>query len=80
MTTPDALRFLETVLAMPAQSLAGNERLRDLESWDSLSTLVVIAAADKDLGVPLPGSRVARCETVADLCALLTQAVAARAA
>ena len=80
MTTQSALRFLESALGLPASTLAGTERLRDLETWDSLSTLVLIAAADKELGVPLPGSRVARCETVAEVCALLTQAVAARAA
>jgi acyl carrier protein len=71
MTKQDALRFLEEALALPPHTLAGGEKLRDLEAWDSLSTMVFIAAADKKLGLPLPGNRVVRCQTVDDLISLL---------
>ncbi len=80
MTRPDALRLLEETLEMPAHSLIGGELLRDLQNWDSLSTLAFIALADKHLGRPLPGSRVARCRTVDELLGLLGVADVHRAA
>ena len=61
-------------------SLTGGETLRDLENWDSLSTMTFIAMADKELGLPLPGNRVARCQTVDDLLELLGAASTNRAA
>jgi acyl carrier protein len=74
ITKHDALRLIEEMLDMRAGILTGSERLKDLEAWDSLSTLVFIAAVDKRFGVPLPGHRVAQCQTVDDLCGLLTDA------
>jgi len=60
--------------------LTGGEKLRDLEGWDSLSTMAVIARVDKELGLPLPGNRVARCQTIAELLDLLADASVNRAA
>ncbi len=80
MTRQDALRLLEKTLEMGSYSLTGGETLRDLENWDSLSTMTFIAMADKELGLPLPGNRVARCQTVDDLLELLGAASTNRAA
>jgi acyl carrier protein len=80
MTAPDALHLLEETLELRPNTLSGTERLADLEAWDSLSALTLIAAVDKKLGLPLPGARVARCRTVAELCDVLTDAAARRAA
>ena len=60
-------------------TLTGAERLGDLEAWDSLSTVVFIATVDKKFNVPLAGSRVSRCTTVADLCTLLEEAMVGHA-
>jgi acyl carrier protein len=71
MTRQDALRLLEETLDMAPYTLTGDEALRDLKNWDSLSTLAFIAVVDKRLGRPIPGKLVARCRTVAELLALL---------
>jgi acyl carrier protein len=76
----EALRLLEEMLDLRPQSLAGDERLRDLEAWDSLSTLMFIGLVDRKFGVPLPGNRVAQCQTVDELCSLLGEAARDRAA
>jgi acyl carrier protein len=71
MTRQDALRLLEETLGMPPHTLVGDEKLADLDAWDSLSTMTFIAMVDKRLGLPLPGNRVARCRSVAELIGLL---------
>lgn len=80
MTRQDALRLLEQTLDMGPHTLTGRENLRDLEGWDSLSTLAIIAMVDKELGRPLPGSRVAQCQTVDQLLELMGFTSANRAA
>ena len=80
MTVHDGLRFLEQMLDLAPHTLTGAERLKDVETWDSLSTMLFIASVDKQFGVPLAGNRVIRCQTVAELCALLEEVVVARAA
>jgi acyl carrier protein len=74
------LRTLEEMLDFPSEALSGGERLADLEAWDSLSTVVFIAQVDKQFGVPLAGGRVAKCQTVNDLIALVLEAAKGRAA
>jgi acyl carrier protein len=80
MTRQDALRVLEETLELKPHTLAGQEKLADLELWDSLSTMTFIAMADKKFGLPLPGNRVVRCQTVDDLIDLLQPALSDRAA
>jgi acyl carrier protein len=79
-TKQAALRLLEEMLDLGPQTLTGSERLADLEAWDSLSVVVFIAQVDKQLGVPLPGGRVAKSQTVDELCRLVMEAAAAKAA
>lgn len=71
MNKNELLRFLEETLALKAGLLTGHEKLRDLGVWDSMSTLTFIANVDKKYGVPLQGSRVARCQTVDELLRLI---------
>jgi acyl carrier protein len=80
MTKQDGLRLLEETLGLQPHTLAGNEKLRDLELWDSLSTMSFIAMVDKKFGLPLPGNRVVRCKTVDELIGLLGPDVGDRAA
>jgi acyl carrier protein len=80
MTRQDALELLEEALGVPAHTLKGDERLKDIEYWDSLSTMQFIALVDTKLGIPLPGNRVARCRTVDELIGLLGASVTDRAA
>jgi acyl carrier protein len=71
MTRQDGLRLLEETLGLQPHTIKGGEKLRDLELWDSMSTMAFIAMADKKFGLPLPGNRVARCQTVDELLDLL---------
>jgi acyl carrier protein len=80
MTRHDALRLLEETLEMKPNTLLGPECLRDLELWDSLSTMTFIAMVDKRFGLPLPGSRVVRCQTVNELIDLIKPHFSQRAA
>jgi acyl carrier protein len=80
MTRDRALRLLEETLDLAPHSLTGVEKLADLQAWDSLSTLAFIAMVDQELGLPLPGDRVVRCQTVDDLLILMTQSVPVQAA
>jgi acyl carrier protein len=80
MTRHEALQLLEQTLEMEPRTLVGNERLRDLPGWDSMSTLAFISLVDKKARTPLSGARVARCKTVAELLELLGIPPAERAA
>jgi hypothetical protein len=80
MTSQDALRLLEQTLGVAPHALSGTEALRDVEAWDSLSTMLFIAMADKHFGLRLPGGRVAACRTVGELLGLLAPALSDRAA
>jgi acyl carrier protein len=80
MTRQDGLRLLEETLELPPQTLTGVETLRELAGWDSLATVMFIAMADKKLGLPLPGDRVSRCQSVDELLAVLGAPPSDRAA
>ena len=80
MTKQDALRMLEETLGMGPNTMTGGEALRDVLGWDSLSALAFITAVDKEIGLPLRGNQVARCQTVGALLELLGIASAGRAA
>ena len=80
MSNRDPLRFLENMLELAPFTLTGGEALRDLQAWDSLGTMLFIATVDREFGVPLPGNRVIRCQTVDDLCRLIDDAASIRTA
>jgi acyl carrier protein len=80
MTRQDALRMLEETVGAEPNTLTGGEALRDILGWDSLSALAFITVVDKEVGLPLRGSQVARCQTVEGLLELLGVAPASRAA
>ena len=71
MTSAPLVRLLEETIGAATSSLTGAEKLRDIHAWDSMSTLLFIAMADKRFGLCLPASQVLRCQTVAELLALL---------
>ena len=71
MTKSDFLRALENTLELQPNSIAGNELLRDLEWWDSMSALTFMAVADQELQASISGGQLAGCKTVADLLGLL---------
>jgi len=62
---------LEDVLKAPAGSIVETTRLKDLENWDSIGLLSVIAIVDENYRVTLDAGALFRCETVSDLVKLV---------
>lgn len=50
-----------------ASAINAKTKFRDLEEWDSLSTLGLIALADEEYGVELAAADIKNAETVEDL-------------
>jgi acyl carrier protein len=48
-------------------SLTPSTRFRDVDGWDSMTTLLVIAMADEEYGVRLTGDDIRNSSTVEDL-------------
>ena len=71
MDTAEFLARIEHALDVPAQTLRPNDRLADVEKWDSIGVLMVIAAIDKHYGVVLSGEGLLECQTLADLARLV---------
>jgi acyl carrier protein len=71
MTKQEFLTELEDVLEADAGSITGNEALTDLEGWDSLAVMAIIAMANEKFDVILSASKLAKAKNVGDLIALL---------
>lgn len=67
---------LEEVLEMSRGSLREDVEVRNLEHWDSLKFLEVIALADEQLSVQLDADRLAKCVTVGDMLRLIQDSTA----
>jgi acyl carrier protein len=68
-------RFAE-LLELENASLAGNEKITDLGTWDSMKILEFMAMADEQFSVIVSPSALAKCQTVDDLIGLLEGKVA----
>jgi acyl carrier protein len=64
---------MEDALAAPKDSFAETNCLEDLEGWDSIGILAVIAVIDEHYGVTPGAEAIANCRTLGDL-ALLVEA------
>jgi hypothetical protein len=67
MTRDEFLLQMDEILGLPAGTLRGNEKLEELENWDSTSLITFIALADSAAGVNVSPAQVVDCLTVADL-------------
>ncbi len=65
------LKELDKILELPLGTLNGAERLQDLENWDSLAIMSVVALVDESFGVVLSSVRIIGCETIDDLISLI---------
>lgn len=61
------LALMEQTLDLPAQTIRLDDRLQDLEGWDSMGALGLIATVDEQCGVVLDGGDLAECRTARDL-------------
>jgi acyl carrier protein len=59
--------FAQVFVATPASEFTSETKFRDLDEWDSLLALSVIAMADEEYGVELSGDDIRQSESVADL-------------
>jgi acyl carrier protein len=69
---------LETLLEVSPGTLREDEHVRDLEHWDSLTLLALLALADEKLHVQLDVDRLAKCITIGDMLNLLEESTATK--
>jgi acyl carrier protein len=69
---------LEMVLEMGTGTLREDQNVRNLEHWDSLKLLEVLALADELLHVQIDADRLAKCVTVGDILKLLEESTATK--
>jgi len=67
MTRNEFLLQMDDILGLQSGTLRGDEKLEDLENWDSTSLITFIALADSNAGVAVSPAQVANCTTVSDL-------------
>lgn len=77
MNKRDFLLCLDEMLELAPGSLAGDEKLEALESWDSLAVISFIALVDERFGIVVEGRRLAQARTIDDLLALVDSKLAA---
>ncbi|HZR63526.1 MAG TPA: acyl carrier protein [Terriglobales bacterium] len=70
MKRNDFLREMDDILGLPAGTLHGEEKLEELETWDSTSLITLIAMAESNNGVRISPGQIVNCSTVADLLSL----------
>lgn len=75
MTKADFLARLQEMLQTDA-ALAGDTVLGDLEEWDSLAFMLLIAFFDKQFGIRITFDEVRACATPADIIRLARGAIA----
>ena len=67
MTEDELVRQLEASFEMKTGSLSASTRLEEIDAWDSLGVLSVLALFDEKLGVRVEAGQLAKSETVSDL-------------
>jgi acyl carrier protein len=71
MTRTEFLREMEEILGLKSGTLMGNEKLEDLENWDSTALVSLIAVAESRSNTEITLEQVVSCSTVGDLLRLL---------
>lgn len=65
-TRSELLLEIDEVLGLPPGTLRGDEKLEELDNWDSTSLIVLIALAGTNSDLPISPEEVLSCSTVAD--------------
>jgi acyl carrier protein len=71
---------LENVLEIAPGMLREDQNVRDLEHWDSLKLLEVLALADEQLQVQVDADHLAKCVTIGDILNLLEESSGSKGA
>ena len=77
MQPSDFYRLLDEVLELDAGTLRGDEKLEDVENWDSLAVISYIALVDEQFGIVIDSELLMEAKTVSDLYNLAAQKKAA---
>jgi acyl carrier protein len=67
MTPEEFLLEMDEILGLRAGTLRGNEKLEELETWDSTALISLIVLAEEHNGAQISPDQVVGCSTVADL-------------
>ena len=67
MTRQDFLLQLDEILGLRPGTLQGQEKLEDLENWDSTTLIGLILLAESNNSAAITPEQVVGCSTVADL-------------
>jgi acyl carrier protein len=67
MTRTEFLLELDEILGLDPGTLKGHEKLEDLETWDSIALVNLIAVAESLSNTEITLDQVVSCATVADL-------------
>ena len=71
MTSNEFLREIEEILGLLPGTLKGQEKLEDLENWDSTALVSLIVVAESFGNTQITLEQVVGCSTVADLLRLV---------
>jgi acyl carrier protein len=67
MTREEFLREMEEILGLRAGTLRGDEKLEELENWDSTALVSLIVLAETSNNAHISPDQVVGCSTVGDL-------------
>jgi acyl carrier protein len=67
MTREEFLLEMDEILGLRAGTLRGNEKLEELERWDSTALISLIVLAETNNSAQISPDQVVGCSTVADL-------------
>ena len=66
MTRDEFLMEMDEILGLPAGTLRGQEKLEELENWDSTALIILMTLAETNNGLSVSPDQIVRCSTVAD--------------
>ena len=78
MNRPQFILQLEQTLEVEPGTLREDQKIRDLEHWDSLKLLQILMFAEERLGIEIDEDRLAKCVTFGDVLTLMTELEAAK--
>jgi acyl carrier protein len=67
LTSRDLLLEIDKILGLRPGTLKGDERLDELENWDSTALISFVALAEGENGVQISPVQIVGCSTVDDL-------------
>ncbi|NLX90377.1 MAG: acyl carrier protein [Firmicutes bacterium] len=67
MTTQEKLAMLEEIMELESGSLNAGTKLEDLEEWNSMAALALIALMDEEFNKILTGKQIKEFKTVQDI-------------